>query len=102
MKNGAKKVQDFLKTHHMGILSTVSKDGKPWGSAITFAVDDDLKFYFMTRADTLKYKNIEANHNVSLTVADETEQISVQSVGVVSRVDTDDYMDVVFKKLASV
>lgn len=86
----------------MGVLSTVSEDGKPWGSAITFAVDEDLNFFFMTRMGTLKYKNIEANPVVSLTIADETDQITVQSVGKISRVEAKDYMDVAFKKLAHV
>ena len=38
-------VHEFLKDHHMGILSTVSKDGKPWGAAINFVVDDKLNFF---------------------------------------------------------
>jgi uncharacterized pyridoxamine 5'-phosphate oxidase family protein len=102
MKQGMEKVTEFLKDHHMAILSTVSENGKPWGSAIIFALDEDMNFFFMTRADTFKYKNIEANPNVAFTVADEERQITVQASGKVTRVDADDYMDVVFKKLASV
>lgn len=86
----------------MAVLSTVTEDGKPWGSAITFAVDDDLNFFFMTRSDTLKFKNIEANPQVALTIADEETQITVQASGKISRVQAKDYMDVVFKKLAKV
>lgn len=86
----------------MGILSTVSKDGRPWGSAIIFAIDEDLNFFFMTRSDTLKYKNIEAHPTVALTVADEKYQVTVQAVGTVTRVAAKDYIDVVFKKLAGV
>lgn len=102
MKHGVDKVQEFLKQHHMAILSTVSEDGRPWGSAVIFAVDEDLNFFFMTRSDTLKYKNIVANPSVALTIADEADQVTVQSVGRVSRVEAKDYIDVVFKKLAHV
>ncbi len=91
-----------MKDHHMAILSTISEEGEPWGSAIIFAIDEDLNFFFMTRADTLKYKNIEANPKVALTVADEEKQITVQARGKISRVEARDYMDVVFKKLADV
>src|SRR5688572_8399977 len=102
MKQGIEKVTEFLRSHHMAVLSTVSEDGKPWGSAIIFAHDEDMNFFFMTRSDTFKYKNIEGNPNVAFTVADEEKQVTVQASGRVTRVDADDYMDVVFKKLASV
>jgi uncharacterized pyridoxamine 5'-phosphate oxidase family protein len=102
MKQGMEKVQEFLKHHHMAVLSTVSEQGEPWGSSIIFAFDDDLNFFFMTRADTLKYKNIEAHPVVALTVTDEERQITVQAKGKISRVEAKDYMDVVFKKLAHV
>lgn len=93
---------EFLKKHHMGVLSTVSKDGHPWGSAIVYASDEDLKFYFVTRANTLKYQNIEQNPTVALTIADPEDQVTVQVQGTASRVPAKDYTDVVFKKLASV
>ena len=56
----------------------------------------------MTRADTLKYKNIEADATVALTVADPESQKTVQMMGEVSRVETKDILDVVFKKLATI
>ena len=96
------KALDFLKDHHVGVLSTATKDGQPWGSAIVFALDEDLKFYFVTRAETLKYQNIKANPTVALTVADPKDQVTVQIQGKVSRVEAKDYIDVVFKKLAHV
>ncbi|MCW2763413.1 MAG: hypothetical protein JWR85_3614 [Marmoricola sp.] len=46
------KVHAFLRQHHMGVLSTVSSDGEPWGAAIYFIVDEDFTFYFVTRAET--------------------------------------------------
>lgn len=101
MEQGTKKVHNFLKHHNMGVLSTVSASGEPWGSAVTFAHDEDLNFFFMTRSNTLKYKNIEANPTVALTVADEKDQVTVQAVGTITRVAAKDYMDVIFKKLAS-
>lgn len=86
----------------MGILSTVSEDGKPWGSAIIFAVDEDLNFFFMTRSGTLKFKNIAKNPHAALTIADEEQQTTLQAAGNISRVAAKDYIDIVFKKLASV
>jgi uncharacterized pyridoxamine 5'-phosphate oxidase family protein len=96
------KVHDFLKKHHMAVLSTVSLDGKPWGSAVNFVIDEELNFFFMTRGGTLKYKNIENNPNVAITVADEESQQTVQAQGEISKVAVKDIIDVVFKKLAKI
>lgn len=86
----------------MGVLSTVSKNNKPWGSAIYFYADEDFNFFFVTRAETLKYKNIEKNPQVSLTVADHDTQTTIQVAGTISRAPVKDTVDIVFKKLASI
>lgn len=95
-------VHDFLKQHHMGILSTVTGDNKPWGSAIYFVVDDEFNVFFVTRQQTFKYQNIEKNPFAALTVADDEGQTSVQLAGEISKVAVEDYMDVVFTRLAAV
>lgn len=94
-------VHEFLKKHHTGVLSTANKDGQPWGSTVAFACDDDFKFYFVTRADTLKYHNIDQNPVVGLTITSAKTQQTVQVQGEVTRVPAKDYIDVVFNKLAS-
>ena len=86
----------------MGILSTVTPDGKPWGSAVYFVADEDFNIFFVTRAETLKYDNLEKNPVAALTIADEENQTTVQMVGEISRVPVEDYMDIVFTKLAAV
>lgn len=95
-------VYDFLKHHHMGILSTVTEDGKPWGSAIYFVLDEDFNIFFVTRLETFKYQNLEKNPFAALTVADEEKQTTVQLTGNISKVPAADYMDIVFNKLVSI
>jgi nitroimidazol reductase NimA-like FMN-containing flavoprotein (pyridoxamine 5'-phosphate oxidase superfamily) len=95
-----KKVQDFLKRHPMGVLSTVTPDGAPWGSAIYYVTDEDFNFYFVTRAKTFKYQNLGNTPRAALTVADMASQTTVQASGVITKVPVDDYMEVVFNKLA--
>jgi len=90
----------FLKAHHLGVLSTVNDKSEPWGSTIVYTCDDDLNCYFVTRADTLKYKNIADNPMVALTITELEEQRTLQLRGKVSRVPASDYIDVVFNKLA--
>lgn len=93
------QVGEFLTQHPTGVLSTASLAGEPWGASVVFAIDDDLNFYFMTRANTLKYQNIAANPHVAITITDPAEQKTVQAAGVVEKVAAEDIIETVFKKL---
>jgi uncharacterized pyridoxamine 5'-phosphate oxidase family protein len=96
------KALEFLTKHPVGVLSTVSSQGEPWGAAINFVVDEQFNFYFMTRAQTLKFKNITESPHVALTVVDSDAQITVQASGSVASVAAEDLMDIVFQKLDKV
>jgi general stress protein 26 len=96
------KVHSFLRQHHMGILSTVSTEGKPWGSAIYFVADEQFTFYFVTRAETYKFQNLEANPYVALTIADPDSQTTVQLAGKISPLPYEDYLDVVFRRMTKI
>jgi uncharacterized pyridoxamine 5'-phosphate oxidase family protein len=96
------KVRKFLEKHSMGVLSTVSEDGKPWGSAIYFVTDDDFNFYFVTRVNTLQHQNMNYLPVAAITVADSDSQQTVQVMGAISRVSTSDMVDIVFNKLVKI
>jgi nitroimidazol reductase NimA-like FMN-containing flavoprotein (pyridoxamine 5'-phosphate oxidase superfamily) len=96
------KVYEFLKHNPMGVLATVSSDGKPWGAAVYFVVDQDLTIYFVTRADTFKYQNIEERPFASLTVVDEEHQRTAQMAGEVTKLPYEQYMDIFFGRLEKV
>lgn len=100
MMDGAKKARDFLKRHSVGVLSTASPDGEPWGATIHYAVDDEFRFYFMTRAQTRKYRNLKDNPRAALTVTDPESQTTVQASGKIAEVPPEEYMDIVFNKLS--
>ena len=95
-------VYEFLKSNHMGILSTVTEEGKPWGSAIFFVVDEDFNIFFVTRMETFKYQNMDKNSYAALTVADHETLTTVQLSGKITRVPAENYMDVIFNKLAAI
>lgn len=86
----------------MAVLSTVTPDGKPWGSAIYYVSDQDFNFYFVTRVETQKYKNIDNSPLAAITIADSDSQTTVQATGAISRLPVKDYMEVVFEKLANI
>lgn len=90
MYNTKQSVSDFLKNHSVGVLSTVSPDGKPYASPIYFIADDDLNFYFTTKSDTKKSQNFTTNKHVALTVVDHTIPLTIQSTGTVKEVEEPD------------
>jgi general stress protein 26 len=96
------KVHTFLRQHPMGVLSTVAADGSPWGAAIYYIADEDFNFYFVTRAETSKYHNLDKTPLAALTIADSDSQTTVQVGGTVHALPPDRYMEVVFNKLAKI
>ncbi len=96
------KVHTFLRHHPMGVLSTISSDGAPWGSAIYYVADEDFNIFFVTRAETFKFNNIDGRPVAALTIADADSQTTVQIAGSVSKVPVHDYMAVLFDKLAAI
>jgi uncharacterized pyridoxamine 5'-phosphate oxidase family protein len=96
------KAYSFLKANPHGVLSTADAGGKPWGSVIYFAVDEDLTLHFMTKVKTLKAKNLAHNASVSLCVYDESLQKTLQLSGAVSQTPVKELPDVVMRKLSTI
>jgi len=96
------KVHTFLRQHPMGILSTIAANGTPWGSAIYYVADENFNFYFVTRAETFKYQNLDKIPLAALTVADSESQTTVQLTGKITKVPVQQYMDVFFDKFAKI
>ena len=96
--NSKEKVYEFLRKHAVAVLSTVSSDGTPGASPIYFIPDEALNFYFITKSDTLKSKNIQGRHNhVAMTVIDPEIPMTVQAKGSVSEIQDPN----VFTKIAT-
>lgn len=102
MSDSRHKAYNFLKQHSMGVVSTSDKDGKPWGSAVYYIVDEEFNVYFVTRAETNKYQNIKHNTGVSFTVADASTKTTIQLKGEVNEISASDYMNNLFDKFMKV
>ena len=77
-----KPLLDFLSSHHVATLATVSKDGVAHAATLYAFADEHLTFYFLTKETTGKYKNIQENSNVALVISDEHTLDTVQVEGV--------------------
>ena len=63
-----RRIYRFLRDNPVGTLSTVSPDGAPHGTVISFAITNDMQLTFVTKPKTTKVVNIQHNNKVSLVV----------------------------------
>ncbi len=103
MTTKSEEAYKFIASHPLATLSTASSQGEPWGANIYCVVDENFDFYFMTHAESKKYKNLVKNPKAALTLVDNEEQTTVQAVGkVVELADDSEEVREAFRKLARV
>lgn len=78
---GNSRIYDFLKSHPVGVLSTVDPNGNPHATVIYYSVDDNFKVTFTTKRDTKKNDNITHNNHVMLIAFDTLTQTTAQITG---------------------
>jgi len=72
MDGGESLLKRVMTTQYFAVLNTTG-GGLPHSCLISFAAADDLRsLVFVTRRDTLKYKDIQENQEVSLLVDNRT------------------------------
>ncbi len=74
-------IRDFLGTCHSGVLATADSAGKPHAATVYFSVRDDFSLVFVTKTQTQKYKNIQANNQIAFVCYDEKAQTTIQITG---------------------
>lgn len=79
-------IADFLALHRVGVLATVSSAGKPHAATIYFTYDQQLNIYFVTKKETQKSRNLQANGLAAIAVYDAATQTTVQIEGTVVEV----------------
>ena len=73
MPKGAapERYRDILESTTLGHLATVDQDGRPQVNPVWFIADGEQVF-LSVKADTAKYRNMRANPNVAISLADAT------------------------------
>jgi general stress protein 26 len=82
-----KSLVDFLRAHDIAALATIKEGGVAHATTIFYYAEEDLKLYFLTKYDTLKFINLKTNNNVGLVVTDEKSFQTVQIEGIAKEVD---------------
>lgn len=72
---------EFLHSKKLAVVSTLTEDNEPQGATVFYVVDDNLDFYFVTRKQTRKFKNIQNNPKVGIVVGAELAPATIQIQG---------------------
>src|SRR5690606_27178399 len=77
-----KKILDFISKEKLAVIATVDiENNRPESAVLEFGQSDTLEIIFDTFISSRKYKNLQANKNVSFVIGWE-ENITVQYEGV--------------------
>ena len=63
-----KNAESFLRSHDLGVLSTVDRTGNVHGAIVHYTVDQNNMIYILTKSDTGKGKNVYAHSQIALTI----------------------------------
>ncbi len=78
---------NFLHSYDVAVLATIKPGNISHAATIYYYVDDNFNFYFVTKNETSKFKNIENNHSVSLVITDSVTLQTIQVEGNAEEVD---------------
>lgn len=85
-------LEEFLRTHNVGVLATSSKEGKPYAATIYYTYDKQFNLYFATKKDTQKSRDLQSNNQAAIAIYDAETQTTVQAQGTVVEVKDDEHV----------
>lgn len=94
-------IESFLKRNHIAVLATADKStATPYASTIYFATDSQMNIFFVTKAKTLKSKNLISNPQASIAIYEANTQSTAQISGPVTVIDDKTMLDKALKLMA--
>lgn len=93
------KIADFLARTGVAVLATADAGGKPHAATVYITVDKQLDLYFVTKRDTQKCRNLQANPWAAIAVYDTSTQTTVQADGTVVEVADVHQQEWIFKDI---
>lgn len=77
---------EFIKSHNIAVLATVDDRDQPSSSAIFYKLGNHNEILFLTKSETTKYKNLQLNKKVAMTILDPDKPIAMNLTGQVIEV----------------
>ncbi|MDH5596639.1 MAG: pyridoxamine 5'-phosphate oxidase family protein [Candidatus Peregrinibacteria bacterium] len=96
------KALKFLQEHERAVISTISDGGELESAFVFYFADDAFNLYFMTKRQTRKCTNVQANGKISFVVVDEPNMRTLQGTGEASEVVDSESNQEIFSKLIRV
>lgn len=90
---------DFLKSHDIGVISTVDGTGNVHGATVYYSYNADNELYILTRSETAKARNILSHQQVAFTISDELSADTLQILGLAEVVRDEELKSVVFTRM---
>jgi general stress protein 26 len=98
----ANKIIEYMKEHPVAVLSTVDGHGNPHGAVVYMYAASVLNFYFVTKAETQKFRDLVKHRHVSVTIADDENNSSIQANGTAHVVEETEVIQMVMAHMAKV
>jgi len=94
------KIASYINDNPIATLGTIGEDGAPRGAAVYVYADQEKHVvYFLTKNETQKYIDIQANPRVSLTIVNPKQNSTVQAAGKAFTVHDSQALDAVTKQM---
>ncbi|HSX02399.1 MAG TPA: pyridoxamine 5'-phosphate oxidase family protein [Candidatus Saccharimonadia bacterium] len=93
----------YLRANPVAVLGTVGPDGTPHGAAVYVCFTAADQLYFVTKTETQKFRNLQQNPRVSITIVNSAANSTLQAGGQAHVVrDNAALIDLVMTKLAAI
>jgi len=96
------EIAAYINDHPLAVISTIDPQGKPYGTTLYAASDDQLNVYFITKTGTHKSQYISVHPDVALTFAGEDHQTTLQLSGQAVELSTAEEGSTAFQALDSI
>lgn len=97
------QVLRFLQRHKTAVLGTMSPEGTVQGATVSYIWDDEFNFYFITRRDSRKFRNMAANPRVSIVVGTEPSSPgTIQAEGIAKVIEDPHFMVHYFTEIVDI
>ncbi len=94
------KIVEYIDHNPIATIGTINLDGTPHGAIVYICADDRRHtVYFLTKMDTQKYKNLSTRDMVSITIANPSENSTLQANGRAVTIRDGGIIDMVTKKI---
>ena len=95
------EIFSYINKNPIAIVGTINPDGTPHGASVYICGDSHKPIvYFLTKQDTRKYRNIQSNNTVSLTIVNPAQNSTLQASGHATEIDDPRVTSLVMDQLA--